>query len=169
MVKRVIRAPELSVEARALWLMVESFGDINGENAHPSMALLARECQHDIKWVEKYMAELRSKEWISSHTMLGGRVNVYHLHTPEIRAYIPPEIGPMVYPRKTGVAIPPKNGPLSGNIDRKPRHPPKAISENITLNGKKKKRPHLPKTQSSTPEPTAHDSDDQPTESRDPR
>lgn len=170
MVKRLIREQALSFDARALWLLIESYADANGENAHPSMTTLAKDCQHTLGWVEKYILELRVKGWISSHTMPGGRVNVYHFHTPENQGYIPSKNGVMYTPENQGGRYPRKTGVYRVTLKGSTPYPDKPTSENLVLSPKKKKLPHLPRKRGTAhnPEADAHE-EEQPTETREER
>lgn len=149
MVKRVIRAQELSLDARALWLLIESFADKHGQNAHPSMATLAELSGHKIKWVVRYLRELRDGDWISTHSkpVPGGRVNVYHLHLPEKRADqtldIYPKKGQMGLPQKRVVRSTPKKGIDRVSSEGGAAIATKAQSEDRVLGGKRMKRQHL--------------------------
>lgn len=92
-VKSAIRSGDVSFEARALWLLIESFADKNGNNAFPSLPLLATITGHDVKWVKRKMKELREAGWITSYTRptKKGRGNVYVLHKAQIG---PDVVGP---------------------------------------------------------------------------
>lgn len=85
LLKARLRDPGVSIEARALWCVIESFSDKNGRNAFPAVVTLAAICKKQKAWVEKYLRELQAKQWLGVHkepTEKGWK-NVYTCRHPD--------------------------------------------------------------------------------------
>jgi hypothetical protein len=57
--KSLLRKSELSVQARFLWALIDSYADHNGDNCFPSIPLLAKAAGHPERWVKRYLKELK--------------------------------------------------------------------------------------------------------------
>lgn len=79
--KSLLRRPELSVQARFLWALIDSYGDHNGDNCHPSIPTLAKAAGHPDRWVKRYLEELKESGVIEigKKKTSGGWVNLYRL------------------------------------------------------------------------------------------
>lgn len=80
-----IRDTSISFEARGLWVLIESYANRDGTNAFPNIATLAALTKHNLKWVEKYLKELKDAQWLSvgKRKTSSGWCNEYTLGHPE--------------------------------------------------------------------------------------
>lgn len=78
------RDTRASMEARALWTLIETYANTDGSNAHPSVDTLVSVSGHRTAWVRKYLAELVLIEWlrIEKKATSTGWVNCYRIFYP---------------------------------------------------------------------------------------
>lgn len=62
--KIVLRNAELSMEARFLWILIDTWADADGTNARPKVETLMGASGKKKKWVEKYLKELREEGYL---------------------------------------------------------------------------------------------------------
>src|SRR4051812_44847279 len=79
------RDTAVSIEARSLWMLIETYADSSGANAFPRRETLAKLANKCLRWVDKYSRELRAAGWIKVRTRetKTGRVNLYTVLYPE--------------------------------------------------------------------------------------
>lgn len=78
-VKAHVRNAKLSVDARLLWLILESYANMDGTSCHPAVTTLMKDSGKCRKWVEKYLRELKKAGKIEIHKKqtATGWVNLY--------------------------------------------------------------------------------------------
>lgn len=109
--KAMLKHPRLSAEARFLWVLMESYSNLDGTGCRPSVETLMKDTGKCRKWVEKYQKELRDKGHIrvtGKHKTKKGAVNVYQINYPLTFHYgkkkegtIPPEMPRTIPPEMT--------------------------------------------------------------------
>ena len=106
LLKARIRDTSVSMEARSLWILIESYADHDGKNAFPSTPTLASIAGHEVRWVERYLRELRVAGWITVGKRPkkgGGFSNIYSLHHPQNWGdAITPKMWVVHHPQKGG-------------------------------------------------------------------
>lgn len=70
------RDPSVSLEARALWRIIDTFANRFGEGAFPSIDKLCQLCNRDRKAIFRYIKELETAKWMV-HTHAKGKSNNY--------------------------------------------------------------------------------------------
>lgn len=71
-----IRDKRVSIEARGLWRIIDSYANRFGEGAFPSILKLADIMGRDRKAIFRYIKELESAEWLA-HAHGKGKSNCY--------------------------------------------------------------------------------------------
>lgn len=82
-VRVLFQDPYLSMEAKALLTLLESYASIEGNNCRPTVRTLMRHSQKSKKWVEKYLRELREMYRIAvigKHEGRFGWTNKYRIN-----------------------------------------------------------------------------------------
>jgi hypothetical protein len=97
-----MRDTSATIEARALWFLIDTFADAHGERAFPSVATLAKLMGRGRNQVFKYLKELESLNWIARNHSFG-QSNSYVILYP----YPVPE---------SGTTPVPKSGTLTNTI-----------------------------------------------------
>jgi len=72
-IKTLVRNNAISCEARILWILLESYANMDGTSCHPSIETLCEVIGKGRKWVAKYLRELRSADLIRSSQRKIGR------------------------------------------------------------------------------------------------
>lgn len=80
-VKVHVRNAELSPTARLLWLILESYANMDGTSCHPSVETLMKDLGASKNTVEKYLRELKKAEKIDigKKKVATGWVNLYFI------------------------------------------------------------------------------------------
>lgn len=80
--KHLIRDPYLSTEAKYLWVLLDSFANIEGIDCWPTVETLMRHSQRGKKWVERYLRELQQTcriKIVGKKKTRFGWANMYHI------------------------------------------------------------------------------------------
>lgn len=80
-VKSLAQNPKVSTDARFLWILIDSFGDSDGDNCFPSIKKLSETSGHSQSWVKRHLQELKEAKMVTIHKKgtSGGWVNLYVL------------------------------------------------------------------------------------------